>query len=45
MIPSNADNDITRKVKQVGDIMNIRMLDHVIVSNNDYYSYAENGRL
>ena len=45
MIPSNADNDITRKVKQVGDIMNIRMLDHVIVSNKDYYSYAENGRL
>ena len=45
MIPSNADNDITRKVKQVGGIMNIRMLDHVIVSNNDYYSYAENGRL
>ena len=45
LIPSNADNDLTRKVQQVGEIMNIRMLDHVIVSNKDYYSYAENGRI
>lgn len=45
MTPSSADCDLTRKVKQAGETMNIRMLDHVIVSDSDYYSFAENGRI
>lgn len=45
MTPSNADCELTRKVKHAGETMNIRMLDHVIVSDSDYYSFSENGRM
>ncbi len=41
--PSAADKDLTQRVKKAGAIMNIRMLDHVIVTDGDYYSFAENG--
>lgn len=43
--PSVADNDLTQRVKRVGEVMNIRMIDHVIVTDGDYYSYAENGKI
>lgn len=43
--PSRADDDLTQKVKKASMAMNIRMVDHVIVSESDYYSFAENGRL
>jgi len=45
MIPSNQDCDLTRKVRHAGETMNIRMLDHVIVSDSDYYSFAEHGKI
>jgi DNA repair protein RadC len=43
--PSVADNDLTQRVKRVGEVMNIRMIDHVILTDGDYYSYAENGKI
>lgn len=43
--PSVADNDLTQRVKRAGEVMNIRMIDHVIVTDGDYYSYAENGKI
>ncbi|MCR5312038.1 MAG: DNA repair protein RadC [Bacteroidaceae bacterium] len=43
--PSTADKDLTKKVKLVGQTMNIRLIDHVIVADGDYYSFAENGIL
>ena len=45
MKPSRADDDLTAKVKGAAKAINIRMLDHVIVSEDDYYSYAENGKM
>lgn len=45
MRPSNEDNRLTERVKKAAEVMNIRMLDHVIVSDSDYYSYAENGKI
>ncbi|MEE0520898.1 MAG: DNA repair protein RadC [Bacteroidaceae bacterium] len=45
MRPSNADDDLTRRVREASRAVNMRMLDHVIVSEDDYYSYAENGKL
>ena len=45
MKPSRADDDLTAKVKGAAKAVNIRMLDHVIVSEDDYYSYAENGKM
>ena len=45
MKPCRADDDLTAKVKGAAKAVNIRMLDHVIVSEDDYYSYAENGKM
>jgi len=43
--PSRADEELTIRVAKAGQTMNIRMLDHVIVTDGDYYSFAENGKL
>ena len=41
--PSNEDRKLTEKVKQAAKVMNIHFIDHVIVSGNDYYSFADEG--
>jgi DNA repair protein RadC len=43
--PSGEDNRITEQVKKAADTLNIRLLDHVIVTSNTYYSYMDNGML
>ncbi|MBX2938441.1 MAG: DNA repair protein RadC [Ferruginibacter sp.] len=43
--PSKSDDDITQKIKQAAAFMEINVLDHIIVSENGYYSYADEGRL
>lgn len=43
--PSRPDDDLTMRVKKAAQTLNIRMLDHVVVTDADYYSYAENGKL
>jgi len=43
--PSADDNKITQKLKEAGLIMDIRLLDHVILSDGDYYSYLDKGKL
>ena len=43
--PSKADIDITEKLKSVCKIMDIMLLDHVIISQQDYYSFADDGLL
>ncbi len=46
LMPSGADKDLTNKLKQAGDILDIKVLDHLIlVPNGDYYSFADNGLL
>jgi DNA repair protein RadC len=45
MTPSQSDIDLTRKVKEAGTIMDIQLLDHLIISNNNYYSFADEGIL
>lgn len=45
VLPSNDDNVITQKIKKGAETMNIRMIDHVIVSDGDYYSYNDEGKL
>lgn len=41
--PSEADSKITIKIKEAGKIMDIELLDHIIIANKDYYSFADNG--
>ena len=39
--PSAEDFEITRRLKEVGDLVGIRLLDHVIVGINKFYSFQE----
>lgn len=43
--PSDDDDQITKRLKDAGHIMDIRLLDHIIVCDNSYYSYMDTGRL
>ena len=44
-IPSRIDDTLTQSVKKACEVMRIHFLDHVIVTDGNYYSYAENGKL
>ena len=43
--PSPEDNRITEQVKKAADLLNIRLIDHIIITSNTHYSYVENGML
>jgi DNA repair protein RadC len=43
--PSESDVKITRKIKEAGDILDVQLLDHLIIHDSDYYSFADNGML
>jgi len=43
--PSSADRDITRRVREAGDILRISLCDHVIVGHQRYFSFRECGML
>ena len=43
--PSSQDDRITKKIKEAAKLMDIRIQDHLIVTGDNYYSYADEGRL
>jgi DNA repair protein RadC len=43
--PSEADISLTRKMKQAGDLLELPILDHIIVGDEKYYSFADDGRI
>jgi DNA repair protein RadC len=43
--PSKADEDITQKIKQAAALIDIKVLDHIIVSDEGYFSFADEGLL
>jgi DNA repair protein RadC len=43
--PSESDTKITGKIKEAGAFMDIQLLDHLIISDKDYFSFADNGLL
>jgi DNA repair protein RadC len=45
MRASDADLKITEKIKQAAQVMDISLLDHIIVGQNSYYSFADEGLL
>ena len=45
IVPSHNDEDITDRLIQVGLIMNVPVIDHLIITENSYYSFAESGLL
>jgi DNA repair protein RadC len=43
--PSDADITITKKIKESGILMDITLLDHLIITDGNYYSFADEGLL
>lgn len=43
--PSPEDIDITKRLKEVGDVMGVRVLDHVVIGHDRYFSFNERGML
>jgi DNA repair protein RadC len=43
--PSQADIDLTRRMKEGGKLLEIQLLDHVILTSEGYYSFADEGLL
>ncbi len=45
LIPSEHDLDITAKLRAVGKVMELLVMDHLIVHGNAYFSFADQGLL
>lgn len=43
--PSPDDDRITAKIKEAASLLDINVLDHLIITPTDYFSYSDNGRL
>jgi len=43
--PSRADEDLTLKIKEAAKYFDIRVIDHIIVSEDGYYSFSDEGIL
>lgn len=43
--PSRADIELTKKIKFGGDLLDITVLDHLIITDEAYYSFADEGIL
>ncbi|AWG21362.1 hypothetical protein FFWV33_07395 [Flavobacterium faecale] len=43
LVPSEADKNITRKLKAAGDSLEVKVLDHLIVTENNYFSFVDEG--
>ncbi|MDC7235907.1 MAG: DNA repair protein RadC [Spirochaetales bacterium] len=45
LVPSPEDRDITRRLVEVGDLLGIPVLDHIIFSSRGYFSFMEQGEM
>jgi len=43
--PSEADKEITKRIARAGEIMDIRLLDHIIIGDGSYFSFADENLL
>ena len=43
--PSEADKHITKKAKSAAEMMDIKLLDHLIITSESYFSFADEGIL
>jgi len=41
--PSQSDIDLTRKLKEAGKFLEVQLLDHLIIANRNYFSFADEG--
>ncbi len=43
--PGREDDELTSRLKQAAETMQIRLIDHIIIADSGYYSYADEGKL
>ena len=43
--PSDADIELTKKIKKCADFLDITLIDHIIVTKNGYFSFSNQGKL
>lgn len=43
--PSQADLNLTQKMADAGKVMDIKVLDHLIITGNHFYSFADEGKI
>lgn len=43
--PSTADDDLTKKLVAAGNMLELSVLDHIIIAERGYYSYADEGKI
>ncbi|GAA4155879.1 DNA repair protein RadC [Chryseobacterium ginsenosidimutans] len=43
--PSREDIDITQKIKEAGNFLSVQLLDHLIITQNSYFSFSDEGLL
>ncbi len=43
--PSKEDINLTIRLKEIGVLMGIRVVDHIIIGDDKYYSFLENGKI
>jgi DNA repair protein RadC len=43
--PSNEDEKITKRLFEIGNILNIKILDHIIIGKKDFFSFKEDSLL
>ncbi len=43
--PSAQDDTLTRQLEKAARLLEIKLLDHIILSDGAYFSYADEGRL
>jgi DNA repair protein RadC len=41
--PSREDIDLTRRLREAGELMGIRVLDHIVIGNGSYVSFTDRG--
>ena len=45
VLPSDSDISLTREISEAGSLLNLPLVDHIIISYDDYYSFCEKGLL
>ena len=45
LTPSSIDKKLTSNIKEMAKVFNIRLIDHLIISDGRYYSFADEGEL
>lgn len=45
LAPSEADRQLTRKIKSAGEYLDVKVLDHIIITEKGFYSFADEGIL